>query len=96
MRHFFGALALWALTAPAHPGVGIVVDGRGNVFYTDLAHGWKRTPGGKRSIFVRNVHTHELFLDVAGNLHGEHLWYEATPPKSGATTCGAAKPMANW
>src|SRR5689334_12375605 len=59
----------------AHPGIGIVEDSRGNVFYTDLAKVWKVTPDGKRSIAVANVHTHELFIDEGDNIFGEHLWY---------------------
>lgn len=62
--------------AEAHPGVGIVKDGKGNVFYTDLTHVWKISPDGERSIAVRNVHSHELYLDAQGNLYGEHEWYE--------------------
>ncbi len=60
----------------AHPGIGIVLDSKGNVFYTDLKHVWRITPDGKRSIVVRNVHTHELYIDPQDNLFGEHLWYE--------------------
>lgn len=60
----------------AHPGVGIVMDRQGNVFYTDLAQVWRIAPDGSRSIAVKNVHTHELCLDADGNLYGEHLWYE--------------------
>jgi len=59
----------------AHPGIGLVEDSRGNGFYTDLARVWKITPGGKKSVAVDNVHTHELFLDANDNLFGEHLWY---------------------
>ena len=70
-----GWLALASSTA-AHPGVGIVMDRQGNVFYTDLAQVWKISPQGRKSIAVRNVHTHELCLDAGGNLYGEHLWYE--------------------
>lgn len=64
----------------AHPGIGIVMDSRGNVFYTDLTHVWKIDPTGKKTIAVRNVHTHELYIDKDDNLFGEHLWYsgEAT------------------
>lgn len=69
-------LILASLRGAAHPGVGIVMDRQGNIFYTDLTHVWKQTPAGKRSIAVRNVHTHELYLDAAGNLFGEHAWYE--------------------
>lgn len=59
----------------AHPGVGIVMDDEGNVFYTDLTHVWKISKEGKRTIAVENVHTHELYLDSKGNLYGEHEWY---------------------
>jgi len=52
------------------------MDDEGNVFYTDLTHVWQISPDGKRSIVVRNVHTHELYLDEQGNLYGEHEWYE--------------------
>ena len=62
--------------AAAHPGVGIVMDGRGNVFYTDLTQVWKIAPDGSKSVAVPGVHTHELCLDAAGSLFGEHLWYE--------------------
>jgi hypothetical protein len=65
----------------AHPGVGIVRDSRGNIFYTDLKHVWKISPAGERSIAVRNVHTHELFVDSTDNLYGEHLWYEGDATK---------------
>jgi hypothetical protein len=62
--------------AVAHPGVSIVADSRGNVFYTDLKHVWRIDPSGAKSVAVPNVHTHELVLDSADNLYGEHLWYE--------------------
>lgn len=71
---FFLLVQAWA--AQAHPGVGIVVKGDGQVFYTDLAHVWRTTAGGAPAIAVRDVHTHEIFLDDDGNLFGEHLWYE--------------------
>ncbi|MDP9263308.1 MAG: hypothetical protein M3O85_03190 [Acidobacteriota bacterium] len=64
-------------SAFAHPGWGIVVDSRGNVFYTDLAQVWKIEPSGKRSVAVAHVHTHALYLDSSDNLFGEHLWYVA-------------------
>ena len=67
-------LCLSGGTAQAHPGVGIVQDSRGNVFFTDLKQVWKVAPGGKMSVAVPNVHTHELCLDPEDNLCGEHLW----------------------
>lgn len=60
----------------AHPGVGIVMDTMGNIFYTDLIHVWKITPDGDRIIAVKNVHTHELYIDKMDNLYGEHEYYK--------------------
>src|SRR5262249_24734030 len=74
-----GAVVILASgTAPtlAHPGIGIVLDGAGNVFYTDLSQVWKVAPDGKRTVAVPHVHTHELYLDAEGALYSEHLWYE--------------------
>lgn len=68
-------LALLCTPGFGHPGVGIVEDSRGNVFYTDLKQVWKITPSGQKTVAVPNVHTHELFLDDQGYLYGEHLWY---------------------
>ncbi len=62
--------------AYAHPGIGIVVDSRGNVYYTDLKQVWRLAPDGKVEVAVPGVHTHELCLDASDNLYGEHLWYE--------------------
>ncbi len=76
-------LLLFTITAQADPGVGIVRDRQGNVFYTDLKQVWKITPEGKKSIAVPNVHTHELCLDGNDNLYGEHLWYEGSTDKWG-------------
>lgn len=65
-----------AATLHAHPAIGIVADASGNIFYSDNIHVWRIAADGNRSIAVANVHTHELWLDSAGNLYGEHLWYE--------------------
>jgi hypothetical protein len=67
---------LSASAAAAHPGIGIVMDPGGNVFYTDLAQVWRLAPDGSKAVAVADVHTHELCLDAAGNLYGEHVWYE--------------------
>jgi hypothetical protein len=68
-------LLLISVSAIAHPGIGIVMDSKGNVFYTDLTHVWKIDDSGKKAIAVHNVHTHELYIDDQDNLYGEHLWY---------------------
>lgn len=69
-------LLLAALPAAAHPGTGIVEDAQGNIYYTDLEQVWRLAPDGTRTVAVPDVHTHELYLDEAGNLYGEHAWYE--------------------
>ncbi|MDF9799400.1 hypothetical protein OKW21_004663 [Catalinimonas alkaloidigena] len=62
--------------ASAHPAIGIVMDSKGVVYYTDLLHVWKISPDGSHTIAVKNVHTHQLYLDKEDNLYGEHSWYE--------------------
>lgn len=54
----------------------LVLDGHGNVYYTDLKQVWRIAPDGSRRVVVPGVHTHELCLDAEGNLYGEHIWYE--------------------
>ena len=68
-------LLLFSSFAFAHPGIGIVKDSKGNIFYTDLKQVWKITPDGNKTIVVKGVHTHELYIDERDNLYGEHLWY---------------------
>jgi sugar lactone lactonase YvrE len=72
---------LAATAALAHPGVGIVEDGAGNIFYTDLSQVWRIAPDGTKSVAVPGVHTHELCLDAEDSLYGEHLWYEGDATK---------------
>lgn len=68
-------ILLLPLYALAHPGIGIVQDSKGFVYYTDLRQVWKITPDGRRQAAVAQVHTHELYIDSNDNLYGEHLWY---------------------
>ena len=70
------ALLLAAAPAGAHPSVSVVMDSRGNVYYSDLKEVWKIAPDGRKSVAVPTVHTHELYVDAEDNLYGEHLWYE--------------------
>lgn len=62
---------LTAIDAAAHPSTSIVIDSRGNVFFSDLEHVWRVDTAGRRSIAVRDVHTHELSLDERDTLFGE-------------------------
>lgn len=77
------AVLFFGLAAPvfAHPPVAIVMDRLGNVFYSDLERVWMIAPDGKKTVAVPGAHTHELGLDAAGNLYGEHLWYEGDATK---------------
>ena len=75
MKRLFALFVLAAATVSAHPGVGNIIDSRGNIFYTDLNHVWRIAADGNRSIAVPNVHAHELCTDAKDNLYGEHLWY---------------------
>ena len=71
-------ISYWLLASTnskGHPGIGIVKDQKGNIYYTDLAKVWKIALDGHRSVVVTGVHTHELFIDEQDNLYGEHLWY---------------------
>lgn len=83
MRSLVLALLAAAAGVPAsaHPGVGIVEDSAGNVFYTDLEKVWRIAPDGTKSVAVSGVHTHELCLDAEDTLYGEHLWYEGDATK---------------
>lgn len=66
----------FAAAAFAHPPVSVVVDSKGNLYYSDLSQVFRVTPDGERSVAVPGVHAHELFIDAQDNLYGEHLWYE--------------------
>lgn len=70
-----GCCLLFSLNLEAHPGIGIVKDSKGNIFYTDLKQVWKISPQGTRTKVVADVHSHELYIDPKDNLYGEHLWY---------------------
>lgn len=64
-----------SIVSNAHPGIGIVKDKRGNIYYTDLKQVWKISLNGTKTVAVPGVHSHELYMDENDNLYGEHLWY---------------------
>jgi hypothetical protein len=68
--------------AAAHPSVSILMDSRGNVYYSDLEKVWKISTAGSKSVVVGDVHTHELYIDKEDNLYGEHLWYNGDATKT--------------
>lgn len=72
---YYLLLFLLPLSALAHPGVGIVKNSKGTIFYTDLHQVWKIN-NGKKTIAVPDVHTHELYIDQYDNLYGEGGYYD--------------------
>lgn len=68
-------LLLLPFIGQAHPGVGIVRDSKGNIYYTDLHRVWKITNSSK-TVVVPDVHTHELYIDKYDNLYGEGGYYD--------------------
>src|SRR4051812_7745815 len=82
LRRLLISLLLFSAPAFAHPSVSVVIDTKGNVFYSDLEQVWRIDAQGNKSVAVPEVHTHELWLDSSDALYGEHLWY--TGPQDGS------------
>lgn len=64
-------------SASAHPAYGIVVDARGNIYFTDIAHGgmgtlWMLSTDGELRPLLSNFHAHNVDIDGAGNLYTAH------------------------
>ena len=47
----------------AHPTTGIVVDGQGRVYFTDLKNVWRWEPQGRVTAVVTGKHSHALRLN---------------------------------
>ena len=62
----------------AHPGWGIGLNSRGDVFLSDIDNQkiWKWSPGGGAETAVAGVWTHHLFVDAADNLYYETEIYQ--------------------
>ena len=71
---------MFPLIVQAHPGIGIVKDSKGNIYYTDLQKVWKIT-NGNRAVIIPDVHTHELYVDNNDNLYGEGGYYDEKSSK---------------
>jgi sugar lactone lactonase YvrE len=64
----------------AHPASGIVVDHKGNVYFSDLETVWKVDAVGKLSVFrpgVSGRHVHELAIDEHDDIYGSDISYES-------------------
>ena len=69
-------LSFVSAMAFAHPGIALVKDSKGNLYYSDLQQVWKIS-GGQRTLAVPNVHSHELYIDAQDNLYGQHEYLMA-------------------
>jgi hypothetical protein len=83
---FFAAAVVLICTpaTPAHPASGIVVDRKGQVYFSDLETIWKLDTNQKLSVFrpgVSGRHVHELTIDDQDNIYGEDVSYEAATEK---------------
>jgi len=71
-----GLCALPTDKAEAHPATGIVVDRKGQVYFSDLETVWKLGTEGKLSVFrpgVNGRHVHELAIDNEDNIYGADI-----------------------
>ncbi|MDB5351454.1 MAG: gluconolaconase [Planctomycetota bacterium] len=62
--------ASWPAAAEAHPAWGILVDGRGTVYFADVDHGnvvRRVDERGKLSRVAAGKHSHDLFRDARGD-----------------------------
>ena len=72
----FVLLAAWS--ARAHPGWGIALNSRGEIYFADIDNLkiWKWSPEGGAQTAVSGVWTHHLSLDAADNLYYETEFYQ--------------------
>lgn len=73
-----GLCALTAEKVEAHPATGIVVDRKGQVYFSDLETIWKLGLDGKLSVFrpgVNGRHVHELAIDSEDDIYGADISY---------------------
>ena len=76
---FIGVLCVTPVVE-AHPASGIVVDTKGNVYFSDLETIWKLETSGRLTVFragVRGRHIHELAIDPKDNIFGADISYES-------------------
>ena len=73
-----GIILLFTILARAHPASGIVVDSKGNVYFSDLETVWRVDTAGKLTPCregVRGRHVHELAIDDHDNVYGADISY---------------------
>lgn len=74
-----GLLMICPAALSAHPPYTLVVDERGNAYFSDIEAVWKLAPDGRLSLFrpaVADKHVHEIAL-ADGAVEGERNEYDA-------------------
>ncbi|MFN4284419.1 MAG: hypothetical protein ACK4E8_00475 [Lacibacter sp.] len=66
---------LLSLAVTASPGGSLVVDAKGNAYFTTAAGVWRQAPKQKPELIAPGLHVHHLLLDSSGALLGDHVWY---------------------
>ena len=75
LRIILLALSSWSAGAAlAHEGWGIVVDQRGQVYFSDIPTNtiWRLTTDRRLEAVARDKHSHALVIDDEGNIYGTH------------------------
>jgi hypothetical protein len=67
MKKLIFIVILLPFTDQTHPGIRIVKDRKGNIYYTDLKQVWKITKSNS-TVDVIDVHSHELYISPHDNL----------------------------
>jgi len=69
------AVILAPISAGAHEGWGVIVDGRGHIYVTDIATNtvWRISPDGRIEAARRGVHSHSLSLGSDGSVFGTNV-----------------------
>jgi len=73
-----GTVFLFAIVARAHPASGIVVDSKGNIYFSDLETVWRVDSAGELTVFRdgdKGRHVHELAIDQDDNIYGADISY---------------------
>jgi len=73
-----GLMVLTSAQALAHPGWGIVVNKKGEIYFGDVNRNivWKTNINGAVVPFVKGKHSHILQIDADGNIYGHHVEYD--------------------
>ncbi len=77
-------ILIFTPAARAHPASGIVVDRKGQIYFSDLETIWKLDTSRKLSVFrpgVSGRHVHEITIDDQDNVYGEDISYEPATKK---------------